>query len=117
MLENRRQFLRTLGMATAVGACATEAQAFGPPTVSPDSVGVLLDTAACVGCRLCEYACKQANGLPTGTLESYNDTSVFAQMRRPSPTALTVVNEWKPQGHAPLYAKVNCMHCNETACV
>src|SRR5437763_17190242 len=104
MLENRRQFLKNLGMATAAGACASEAKAFGPfdgaqgrpPAVNADSVGVLLDTTACVGCRLCEYACKDANSLPTGMLESYNDTSVFAQMRRPSPTALTVVNEWKP---------------------
>src|SRR5207248_297120 len=83
-----------------------------------DGIGGLVDTTLCVGCRLCEYACKQANHLPCEGLETFSDTSVFKEMRRPSPGALTVINEWKgSDGGKPVYAKVNCMHCNRPACV
>ena len=121
MQANRRQFLQKVGCLTAAGAMATSAdsaQAFAKLQAGPDAIGVLVDTTACVGCRLCEYACQKANHLPTGTLESYNDTSVFKENRRPSPTSLTVINEFKPQanGGKPIYVKTNCMHCNHPAC-
>jgi Fe-S-cluster-containing dehydrogenase component/Ni/Fe-hydrogenase subunit HybB-like protein len=117
MVGNRRDFLKTVGVVTATSACATCAQAQTTPELSPDSVGVLVDTTLCVGCRLCEYACKKYNHLETGTLESYNDSSVFEEKRRPSPVALTVVNQWKSDDGKPIFAKVNCMHCNRPACV
>jgi len=33
-----------------------------------ESIGVLVDTTMCVGCRLCEFACKKSNGYETGEL-------------------------------------------------
>lgn len=122
MQANRREFLRKVGCLTAAGAvidaAAEPADAFARLQAGPDAIGVLVDTTACVGCRLCEFACQKANHLPTGTLESYGDQSVFKEKRRPSPTSLTVVNEWRPQanGGNPVYVKVNCMHCNHPAC-
>ena len=85
-------------------------------------MGVLVDLSACVGCRLCEYACKSANGIPAGELAEYDDPAVFREPRRPAPDAFTVVNRFdvRPAGAAerrPLYAKINCMHCNHAACV
>lgn len=80
--------------------------------------GVLVDLTMCVGCRLCEYACRESNGIETGPIESYDDQSVFAQERRPTPDAMTVVNAFEVEGlESPVYAKVNCLHCNEPACV
>jgi Fe-S-cluster-containing dehydrogenase component/Ni/Fe-hydrogenase subunit HybB-like protein len=121
MAGNRRDFLKTLGVITATTACAGSASAYsesGHAAAAVDGVGVLVDTTLCVGCRLCEYACKQSNHLPCESLESFSDMSVFKEMRRPSPVSLTVINEWKPaDGGKPVYAKVNCMHCNRPACV
>jgi Ni/Fe-hydrogenase subunit HybB-like protein/Fe-S-cluster-containing dehydrogenase component len=124
MDSDRRQFLQAVGGALAAGAglsaaSAAEAAAGGPDT--SQSMGVLVDLCNCVGCRLCEYACKQANGIDPGPLESYDDTSVFARPRRPEPDAFTIVNRWPGReddgDSAPVYAKVNCMHCNHASCV
>lgn len=127
MHADRREFLKKMGCLTAAGAglaaASGRAEAAGggvtvpADVVNPDAVGVLLDTTACVGCRLCEYACKQSNHLECGTLESFSDTSVFKEFRRPSPTSLTVVNEFKGPDGNPIYVKANCLHCNEPGCV
>ncbi|UFS69427.1 4Fe-4S dicluster domain-containing protein [Geomonas sp. RF6] len=118
---NRRQFLKgtvALGAATLT-ATATQAEAAPKNVLSPDRMGVLVDTTACVGCRQCEFACKKAHDLPTGNLESYSDRSVFNTMRRPSDTALTVVNEFRSgkDDALPTNVKVQCMHCDHPACV
>jgi Fe-S-cluster-containing dehydrogenase component len=87
--------------------------------LSPDRRGVLVDTTVCIGCRNCEWACKTAHGLQTGSLESYEDRSVFETMRRPDDTALTVVNEYANAANPalPYDVKVQCMHCDRPACL
>lgn len=117
---NRRQFLKgtvALGAATLT-VSASKAEAAPKNVLSPDRMGVLVDTTACVGCRQCEFACKSAHHLPTGTLESYSDRSVFNTQRRPSDAALTVVNEFRTgKDELPTNVKVQCMHCDHPACV
>ena len=73
----------------------------------------------CIGCRLCEHACKKSNGFDPGPVESYDDQSVFRQRRRPAPDAYTVVNSWtNPKDRTKqIYVKTNCLHCNRPACV
>jgi Ni/Fe-hydrogenase subunit HybB-like protein/Fe-S-cluster-containing dehydrogenase component len=100
-----------LGTARALGSSSTHSNAPSDPT------GVLVDLCACVGCRLCEHACKKDNGIEPGPLQSYDDQSVFAVKRRPEPQALTVVNSWTGADGRPVYAKINCVHCNYSACV
>lgn len=87
--------------------------------LSPDRMGVLVDTTVCIGCRHCEWACKTSHGLPTPALESYEDTSVFKEMRRPDDKALTVVNRYEnlKDPKLPYTVKVQCMHCDHPACV
>src|ERR1041385_7690436 len=95
----RRAFLKQLGCLTAAGtgavatsnASASEAPAggHGPNSGPADPMGVLVDLTACVGCRLCEHACKKANGIDPGLLASYDDQSVFRVKRRPEPRAYT----------------------------
>ena len=82
---NRRSFLKT---STAIGAAATgltpAVANAGPRNIlSPDRMGVLVDTTVCIGCRNCEWACKTAHGLETPPLESYEDQTPFDRMRRP----------------------------------
>lgn len=139
MTVERRAFLVRAG-STLAALCARPAgaAASGGDPSPPDEhqSAVLVDLTQCVGCRLCEYACSKANGLPAGPLESYDDQSVFSRHRRPAPDALTVVNAWpRPTGGdsgpatrvaatatatshpAAVYAKVNCVHCLHPACV
>jgi Fe-S-cluster-containing dehydrogenase component len=120
---NRRSFLKTstlIGAGAAATGLSTSVAKAGPKNIlSPDRMGVLVDTTVCIGCRNCEWACKKAHDLPTQSIESYEDRSVFEKMRRPDETALTVVNRYenpkKPE--VPYTVKVQCMHCDHPACV
>lgn len=119
MALNRRGFLKTA--ATAAAACAglsgrAEASDHGPAPENP--LGVLIDVTKCIGCRKCEWACNQANNLPVQPLETFEDKSVFTEMRRPDAGHYTVVNRFPGPAaeDKPLYVKVQCMHCNDPAC-
>jgi Fe-S-cluster-containing dehydrogenase component len=81
-------------------------------------MGVLVDVGVCVGCRNCEYACKVAHNLPAQDNESYHNREVFDEFRRPSPTSLTVVNEFENPDNklVPHNVKYQCMHCLEPGC-
>ncbi|HPF70232.1 MAG TPA: 4Fe-4S dicluster domain-containing protein [Candidatus Krumholzibacteria bacterium] len=120
-MVTRREFLKITGTAagTAAAALAGVETAQARPALDPDRVGVLCDFTLCVGCRRCEWACSDANGLAHGPLESYDDKSVLAAMRRPSEKALTVINRYPAlEGQPkPLDVKVNCLHCEHPACV
>jgi Ni/Fe-hydrogenase subunit HybB-like protein/Fe-S-cluster-containing dehydrogenase component len=119
MQPNRRDFLGQMGCMTAAAtglAVAGDASASDPLQSFDDKIGVLVDTTKCVGCRLCEYACKKSNDYDAGQLASYDDQSVFKEMRRPGPRSLTVINEFKDDGGKPVWVKINCMHCNHCAC-
>lgn len=139
----RRDFLKHVGCLAAAssGALAIAAHARASETESHESheaseshghnlgpkdpFGVLVDLSACVGCRLCEYACKTVNNIEAGDAKTYDDQSVFATLRRPEPDGFTVINAFKTslpttnpsEGPKQVYAKVNCMHCNKAACV
>ena len=94
---NRRKFLKTLGVvgATATGIPINKLLAESKTQLSEDRMGVLVDTTVCIGCRRCEWACKKANNLPAGDIESYSDESVFEKMRRPGNDGYTRVNRYE----------------------
>ncbi|MFQ5875517.1 MAG: hypothetical protein ACE5JL_17210, partial [Dehalococcoidia bacterium] len=123
MKVNRRDFLRVIASvcgASIVGSPST-ARAFkqrGP--VGKESVGVLVDTTRCIGCRSCEAACNEVNKLPKPKASLY-DQSVFEKRRRTDAKAYTVVNAYTdpavPFDPASMgkriTAKTQCMHCEE----
>lgn len=119
---SRRQFLHG-GAALGAGVLTLApslAEASKPKNIlSPDRMGVLVDTTVCVGCRNCELACKKAHGIPTGDPESYKAKEVFAKKRRPGENDLTVVNEYRNPKNSllPINVKVQCMHCDRPGCV
>jgi Fe-S-cluster-containing dehydrogenase component len=121
MKQNRRDFLKTLGIVTAAttGLKTKKANAEPKNILSDERMGVLVDTTVCIGCRKCEWACKIEHNLPTPPIEKYENRSVFKDMRRPDTGALTVVNEYQnPMNpEIPINVKVNCMHCDHPACV
>ncbi len=121
MKLDRRSFLKTASVATAsLTALPLASGKAGPSNIlSENRMGVLVDTTTCIGCRRCEFACKQAHGLPTHDIESYSDRTVFRKPRRPDTASLTVVNEFtNPKNSSlPTDVKVQCMHCDHPACV
>ncbi|MFO7445853.1 MAG: 4Fe-4S dicluster domain-containing protein [Ignavibacteriaceae bacterium] len=119
--QSRRHFFKTAGLLTAtITAVSTKPAKAGPENIlSNDRMGVLVDTTACIGCRNCEWACRKAHDLPAGNIDSYEDKSVFKQMRRPDKSALTVINQYEntKQINSPINVKTQCMHCDHPACV
>ncbi|MDX9753803.1 MAG: Ni/Fe-hydrogenase cytochrome b subunit [bacterium] len=113
---DRRRFLVTLGAAgssclTLSNASASE-QEFNPD----DAYGVLVDTTYCIGCRKCEWACNNVNHLPTESLESFENKSVFEEFRRPDASHYTIINQQTDPEGRPMWVKYQCMHCNQPAC-
>ena len=118
---NRRNFLKTLGVVGAAvsGIPAKKIFAESKSQLSEDRMGVLVDSTVCIGCRRCEWACKNSHNLPAGDIESYSDESVFKQVRRPGNDGYTRVNRYENISlpNKPVNVKVQCMHCDKPACV
>ncbi len=117
---NRRTFLKTTAAGFLAGTSA--AHAARTPKTPKDPYGCLVDLTLCVGCRKCEQACNTVNHLPPPETP-FDDPLVFDRFRRPTPTAFTVVNRFhtgrmdERNRLIPTYVKVQCMHCQDPACV
>lgn len=120
MRIKRRDFFKVASGAslTLLGSKAL-AKPSGVQQDFENSLGILVDVALCVGCRKCELACQEANGLPTQEPIEYDDKSIFEKHRRPTEKDITVINrvENPDRPTKPYYLKVQCMHCNHPACV
>jgi len=120
MKIKRRDFVKLAGTGclTLLAGDAIAKEGVGPSEWE-NAYGVLVDTTVCVGCRQCEWACKKTNFDPNADKADFEDKSVFKKHRRPDELSYTVVNEYhdpaKPE--AVYTMKVQCMHCNEPACV
>lgn len=118
MSLDRRKFLGITALSSAT-LLTGSTHAHQIENRTDEVYGVLVDTVVCIGCRKCEWACNQEHGLSDKDLKSYEDKSVFQEHRRPNSSAYTVVNEYRdPADPSKAYSmKVQCMHCNEPACV
>jgi len=107
----RRDLFRLLGAAggTAFAARAARAEPAGAVT-SADPVGVLVDTTRCIGCRMCEFACAEANGLPQPAADT-----VPSPDRDTTPEQWTVVKGYEVEGKT-VTVKRQCLHCLQPAC-
>ncbi len=78
---------------------------------------MLLDLTECIGCRACQAACKQWNGLPAEVTR--NEGSYENPPRRSAKTWTTIsfneVNEG--ENFYWVFAKRQCMHCEHPGCV
>jgi Fe-S-cluster-containing dehydrogenase component len=107
---DRRSFLKTCGLAASSTLIAGRAGASrGSRPAGDDPLGILIDTTKCVGCHSCSEACAEAHGLP----EPNTDDDV---RKDTTPTQWTVVNRFEVDGEE-IFAKRQCMHCLEPACV
>lgn len=79
---------------------------------------ILIDTTRCIGCRGCQVACKQWNGLPGETTEFFSGAG-YQNPRDLSPKTWTLItyNEAATGDHYDwTCGKLQCMHCQEPAC-
>jgi len=115
---NRRLFLAAAASCTAA-VVPLSARASSVTARLRQTVGMLVDISECIGCRKCEYACARQNGLSDAPLESFENPTVFEQVRRPESNVFTVVNRYRnsEDGAHPSYVKIQCMHCLDPACV
>ncbi|MFC2092474.1 4Fe-4S dicluster domain-containing protein [Bacteroidota bacterium] len=116
---DRRKFIKTAAVGLSISTLGAATVKGADKTLSEDRIGILVDTAECVGCRHCEWACRVAHNLPTNDLENYSNNEVFKEFRRPDSNSLTVVNKFENKKNPllPIYVKVQCMHCESPACV
>jgi len=119
----RRVFLKITGAATFSVAASPLSADSRQSRVPSDPLGCLVDVNRCNGCRECEAACSEINELqPPDQPFSLSDL-VFETKRRPDAKAYTVVNRYftgnrDKQGRPlPLFVKIQCMHCQDAACV
>lgn len=135
MAITRRKFLGWIGGAAAGSATLAGTVAHGASNKEfqgyPNSFGVLHDTTKCIGCRKCEQACNEVNGLTPPEIP-FDDLSVLEKERRTTALAHTVVNSFstrldgkpgvdKQEGESAgrgsaIYVKKQCNHCLEPAC-
>ena len=119
MSISRRRFLKCMTAAgTAMAVPGVAAGAHGEFSGYPDSGGVLHDITLCIGCRLCEKACNEVNGLPAPG-EPFDDMSILETKRRTDDKTYTVVNRRDAggDGKSPVFWKSQCNHCQEPACL
>lgn len=120
MSLNRRDFFKLAATGSlTLAAGETLASDKKNKIDTENAFGVLVDTVVCIGCRKCEWACNDTNALSRKPLSSFEDKSVFNEHRRPDYTAYTVINQYgDPAQPGQKYSmKVQCMHCNDPACV
>lgn len=106
----RRELLKTIGVAGASVMMGKNVQAAQLDSGGGgDTVGVLVDTTRCLGCRMCESACAAANDLPKP------ESADLSEERTTSPDQWTVVNRYETE-KGPVTVKKQCMHCLQPAC-
>ena len=124
MKLSRRGFFKVMGATgAALAAKPVSAKSLPETKEQKDSLGCLVDTTLCVGCRKCEEACNERHSLPKPE-ESYAEMTVLEKERRMDETSYTVVNKYYPKNIGtltwrtqPTYVKFQCMHCNDPSCV
>ena len=118
MSISRRKFLKLAGAAGLAAVISPNGKAWAGTNHHfkgyPDSLGVLFDASLCIGCRRCEQACNQVNGLPAPE-RKFDDLEVLQTRRRTTERAYTVVNSYAA-GKTPVFRKIQCNHCLEPAC-
>ncbi len=123
MKFSRRRFFEIAGIAGASVAAASKKACAWKSSAPSDPLGCLVDLLRCTGCRKCEEACSDINHLQPPDQPFNVSSIIFDRKRQPDEKAYTVVNRYFPgklDNHdqpVPVFVKVQCMHCQDPACV
>ena len=110
---SRRAALKGMIIGGGVAAGMRPAKAAVLPTPPVDAVGLLYDATLCIGCKTCEVACNEANGLPADTANS--PAALYHKPVDLSAKAKTVIKLYR-EGDEQSFFKAQCMHCVDPAC-
>ncbi len=124
----RRDFLKfAAGSGLLLAAGEGTAHARPPKTMPPEAVGMFYDSTICIGCKVCQKACKEFNNMPpehTFRPPEMTD-SLWDNPVDLSPKTLNIIKAYKngtaeeknleENGFA--FIKRHCMHCVDPACV
>src|SRR5512133_1342866 len=85
------------------------------------SQATLIDTTKCVGCRSCQVTCKQWNDLPGEKTKLRPELGLQNPVTLSSKTLAVITSHEVEDAAAPgglrlVFAKRQCMHCDEPAC-
>jgi formate dehydrogenase iron-sulfur subunit len=105
-LNRRNLFKLGAGGAGALLLQGARGCAAGEQPAADDAAAMLYDATLCVGCRSCEVACKEQNGLPLDP-EPPQDLSA---------ETWTVIKQYRAEDEAS-FRKYQCMHCLYPGCV
>jgi formate dehydrogenase iron-sulfur subunit len=113
MKTTRRKFLQFTGAAAGASLLLGPEDVLGSVAKKDTSqqYAMLNDTTRCIGCQACERACAEKNGFPLTDTQPDTDTQ-----RSTGTEALTVVNGTTTKKGV-IFAKTQCMHCEQPACV
>lgn len=116
---DRRTFLKIVGSGVA-GAATGNLLAPGATRASEVSrgtgfYGILVDTTRCIGCRRCELACAEVNGLPIPDISESTNQEILGTIRKTSDVQYTVINRYETE-KGPIYVPRRCMHCSQPGC-
>jgi len=108
---NRRNFLKTLGVA---GGTLTVGRSFAAAAREEEEnvefSGILYDSTLCIGCQSCEFACAEEYGFPSPV-----DMPETGVIREPDETRRLAVNSFDTS-KGDQYMRMGCNHCNSPAC-
>jgi Fe-S-cluster-containing dehydrogenase component len=114
MKFNRRNLFRMAGVAGGTALLPREAEADMAVAANEraDDYAILVDLSRCVGCRTCEAACAEANGLPE---PDWSDDFSYENERPTTEAQWTAVNRYETS-KGEVFVKRQCMHCLQPAC-
>jgi formate dehydrogenase iron-sulfur subunit len=104
---DRRDFLKLAGVGLGGLCLQPSGQAFASAP-NEDDVAILYDVSKCIGCRICEEACKEYNNLPVEAVPPSDLSTIkwnLIKQRQGSDAA-----DWP-------FFNYQCMHCTDAACV
>jgi|WetSurSiteA1Bulk_404760.scaffolds.fasta_scaffold23506_2 formate dehydrogenase iron-sulfur subunit len=117
---DRRTFLKIFGSgvagATAGNLLSPERSLAKGDLSGQEFNGILVDTTRCIGCRRCEKACAEVNGLPVPDISESKNEDVLKALRKTSDTQYTITNKYETE-KGTIYVPKRCMHCNQPGCV
>ncbi|MFZ3136466.1 MAG: 4Fe-4S dicluster domain-containing protein [Thermodesulfovibrionales bacterium] len=117
---DRRTFLKILGSGVAgaaTGNLLTPGRTFANESLSgKEFYGILVDTTRCIGCRRCERACAEVNGLSIPDISESKNEAILKNMRKTSDTQYTIINRYETE-KGTIFVPKRCMHCNQPGCV
>ena len=118
----RRDFLKLAAGSGILLAAGEPAFAREPRKLPSEAVGILYDATVCIGCKVCQVACKENNEMP---VEHSTPEAIWDDPIDLSSKTLNIIKVYKNgtgenkdseiNGYS--FIKRHCMHCADPSCV